>query len=470
MGIGVSGWRLAQAVSAAGQLGVVSGTALDVLFVRRLQLGDPGGHLRQAMAAFPFPQVAARLLDTYYVEGGKDEAEPYASIAMFSAKPSVASEELTIAATFAEVRLAKQGHANPVGLNLLEKIQVPTLHALYGAMLAGVDAVLMGAGIPRQIPGILDRLAAGEAAQLRLDITGASAETALSMSLDPVAFARERGVEPPVLERPLMLAIVTSHVLAGNLAKKASGRIDGFIVEEAIAGGHNAPPRGAMQLSEEGEPIYGPRDAPDYAKFRALGRPFWLAGGYGRPGKLEEAKELGAAGIQVGTAFAFCEESGVTPELKAQALAKAKAGGLEIFTDPTASPTGFPFKLAQLAGTVADPEVVAARQLVCDVGLLRQTYIKEDGTPGYRCPSEPGAAFLRKGGCEESLCGRQCICNGLIAGVGLGQIRSDGSCEPPMVTAGNEAVHVAEFLPPGAETYTAADVVEKLLEPALLPA
>ena len=39
-----------------------------------------------------------------------------------------------------------------------------------------------------------------------------------------------------------------------------------------------------------------------------LGLPFWLAGGYGSAEKLKEALAEGAAGIQVGTAFAFCDE------------------------------------------------------------------------------------------------------------------------------------------------------------------
>ncbi|MFX4805988.1 hypothetical protein ABTB42_20590, partial [Acinetobacter baumannii] len=64
--------------------------------------------------------------------------------------------ELTVVANFVEVWLAKQGHNSPIGINLLEKIQVPTVPSLFGAMLAGVDYVLMGAGIPRQIPGVLD--------------------------------------------------------------------------------------------------------------------------------------------------------------------------------------------------------------------------------------------------------------------------------------------------------------------------
>src|SRR5207302_5018476 len=114
------------------------------------------------------------------------------------------------------------------------------------------------------------------------------------------------------------------------------------------AGGHNAPPRGAPQLTVTGEPLYGSRDVPDLDKIRALGLPFWLAGSYGRPGKLAEALRLGAAGIQVGTPFAFCEESGVRPDLKRQALHLSRIGQARVFTDPVASPTGFPFKVAQI--------------------------------------------------------------------------------------------------------------------------
>lgn len=464
MGIGVSRWPLARAVSVTGQLGVISGTCLDVIFTRTLQQGDPGGHLRRALAAFPLRAAADRLLDRYFLADGKLPDRPYKSIPMFSARPSPESEELTIAATFAEVFLAKEGHAHPVGMNLLEKIQVPTLHALYGAMLADVDVVLMGAGIPRQVPGVLDGLARLEPVEYRLDVAGAAPDEVVAMRLDPAAFCRERGVEPPPLRRPAMLAIVTSHVLAGNLAKKASGHIDGFIVEDPVAGGHNAPPRGAMTLTPEGEPLYGPRDAPDFAKFRDLGRPFFLAGGYGRPGKLEEALEHGAAGVQVGTAFACCRESGMAPAIKAAVIERSRQGGLAVFTDPKASPTGFPFKVARLPGTLSEAEVSAARERVCDVGLLRQTYRREDGSPGYRCPSEPLAPFLNKGGCEEQADGRECICNGLLAAAGLGQIRASGATEAPIVTVGNEAVHVAEFLPPAADDFSAADVVAKLLE------
>jgi len=63
MGIAVSNWKLARAVSMRGQLGVVSGTALDTVLVRRLQDGDPGGDMQRAMKSFPIPYVADRVLE-----------------------------------------------------------------------------------------------------------------------------------------------------------------------------------------------------------------------------------------------------------------------------------------------------------------------------------------------------------------------------------------------------------------------
>src|SRR5579871_1447548 len=82
MGIGVSNWRLAQAVSRLGELGVVSGTALDSLFVRRLTEGDFGGHLRRALDAFPFQEMARRIREEYFIAGGKRKDDPYPVLPM----------------------------------------------------------------------------------------------------------------------------------------------------------------------------------------------------------------------------------------------------------------------------------------------------------------------------------------------------------------------------------------------------
>ncbi|MFZ4507770.1 MAG: nitronate monooxygenase, partial [Fimbriimonas sp.] len=346
MGVAVSSWPLARAVSSRGQLGVVSGTALDVVLARRLQLGDIGGHIAEAMNHFPIKEVAERVWHRYFVEGGKGEGVAFKSRPLAAVDSTKALIDLTVVASFVEVWLAKLGHSGMVGINLLEKIQLPTLPTLYGAMLAEVDVVLMGAGIPRAVPGLLDQMAAGHPVEMKIDVVGGDP---VVTHFDPADYA------PGPLKRPLFFAIVASASLAQVLAKKASPPVDGFIVEGPTAGGHNAPPRGQLQLNERGEPLYGERDLPDFAKYRELGLPFWLAGGYGTKERLDEALEVGAKGIQVGTAFAFCEESGIAPEIKAEVIQRSIGGTIEVFTDPSASPTGFPFKVVQLPGSVSDP-------------------------------------------------------------------------------------------------------------------
>ena len=460
MGVGVSNWVLARAVSIAGQLGVVSGTALDVVLARRLQSGDPDGHVRRALDHFPFPEIARRVWDQYFVEGGIAPGQPYKPVPLFSANPHQNVLELNTLANFVEVFLAKAGHAGEVGINFLEKIQMPTLSSIFGAMLAGVDFILMGAGIPRAIPGILDHFAKGEAVKLKLDVEGATPEQEFATAFDPAKFC---GGEAPKLKRPHFLAIISSATLALTLARKSSGKVDGFIVEGETAGGHNAPPRGPMQLSEKGEPIYGERDVPDLEKIAQIGLPFWLAGSYGAPGRLAQALKLGAVGIQVGTAFAFCEESGIAPEIKGQVLCGYYTGSLQVHTDPLASPTGFPFKVLQVDTSISNSVVYNARSRVCDLGYLRHPYRKEDGTLGYRCPAEPVANYVRKGGLEEETLGRKCVCNGLVATIGLGQVLAGGAIEPPLLTAGDDVVNIGQFLKPGHKTYTAKDVIDALL-------
>lgn len=460
MGIAISSWKLARAVSRLGQLGVVSGTGIETILARRLQLGDPGGAVRRALAHFPLPAMVERVLADYFIEGGKPENSPFRLVPLASVKPGPRFVEPVVLGAFVEVFLAREGHGGLVGINLLEKVQLSTLPALFGAMLAGVACVLMGAGIPRAIPGALDRLALGEPAELAIFVEGALPGEEFLSTFDPQAFC---GGVAPTLQRPKFFAIISSATLAITLARKSNGRVDGFIVEGDSAGGHNAPPRGPLQLSHKGEPVYGPRDVPELEKIRALERPFWLAGSYGQPEKLEEALHLGAAGIQVGTAFAFCEESGLHPEIKQHAIKLSRAGQAEIFTDPLASPTGFPFKVAALEGTLSDPAIVAARERICDIGGLRRPYRKADGTVGYRCPGEPVEEYLHKGGRLEETEGRKCVCNGLFATAGFAQVRPGYGAEPALVTAGNDLGRIAQFLPPERDSYTAADVIRFLL-------
>merc|ERR1719393_845922 len=91
----------------------------------------------------------------------------------------------------------------------------------------------MGAGIPMEIPGILDALADGRDTELVIDVEKVG---------DPELAARP-------LQRPNFVPIVSSVMLAQAMLKRARGAgptkgIQGFIVELPTAGGHNAPPRG----------------------------------------------------------------------------------------------------------------------------------------------------------------------------------------------------------------------------------
>jgi len=460
MGVGVSHWGLARSVSALGHLGVVSGTALDQVLARRLQDGDPGGHVLRALDHFPFPAMARRVLDAWYVPGGRQPGVPYRRALDHPVDASPEVVEPVIVGNFVEVFLAREGHQNPVGINYLEKIQLPHLASIYGAMLAGVSYVLMGAGIPLKIPGVIAALAEHQPATYPLAVKGAPVGEDIVVHFDPKDYLEG---EATTLRVPYFLPIISSHVLAATLLKKASGPVDGFIVEAAIAGGHNAPPRGKLQLDADGEPIYGERDAVDFEKMRELGAPFWLAGGYGHPEKLQEALALGAAGVQVGTPFAFCAESGLREDLKEQVLQLAREGGARAVTDVAASPTRFPFKVLPLDGTLTEPEVYAARPRICDLGYLREAYWTENGAVSFRCPAEPPTLYAAKGGDPEECAGRKCLCNTLMANIGLAQSRNGGRLEPALLTAGNDVAGLSSFLPEAGLRYSAADVVRRIV-------
>jgi nitronate monooxygenase len=460
MGVGVSGWRLARAVSRLGQLGVVSGTALDQVFARRLQDGDPGGHMLEGVEHFPFQEMAQRVWKAYFIDGGKQPSESYRKSPMHDQHGPRELYELDMVANFVEVFLAKQRHGNPVGINYLEKIQLPLLPSIYGAMLAGVDYVLMGAGIPLKIPGVLDRLANHEAVTYPMQVTGAQPDDDTLLRFDPREF-EEFSLAP--LTRPKFLAIIASNTLATTMLKKANGRVDGFVVEGPTAGGHNAPPRGKLQLNEAGEPVYGERDHVDLAKLRELNAPFWLAGGYGKPEKVREALAEGAAGVQVGTPFAFCEESGLAEEYKRTILESVAAGNAHLFTDPLASPTGFPFKVVRVEGSVSEPEVYAARPRICDLGYLREAYRTAEGNIDFRCAGEPVTVYAAKGGDVEKTVGRKCLCNGLMANIGLAQVRNGNRVEKGLVTSGDDLTALMPFLEDG-PAYNASHVVNRLIE------
>lgn len=467
MGVGVSDWRLARAVSMQGALGVVSGTALDTVFARRLQQGDQGGDMRRGLAAFPDRELAGRVRAAWFNPDGTTDTHNFSSIPLREvaiesggkATAGSAIDDLTVAANFVEIFLAKEGHDGVVGINFLEKVSLPNPAAIYGAMLAGVDYILMGAGIPVEIPGLLDRYARGEPGEIRVYVEGAQKDEHFVARFDPATVLRS---PPSTLKRPRFLAIVSSYVLAATMATRASGRVDGIVVENQTAGGHNAPPRGVLALDADGEPIYGPKDSVDYAKMVGLGIPFWLGGSYSTPDSLPASRAEGAAGIQVGTLFAFCRESGILPELKKRFLDAVRAGKALVFTHPGASPTGYPFKIGLLKDTLSDIAEFMGRKRVCNMGLLREPYEAPDGAIGYRCPAEPEAAFIAKGGSPARASGARCLCNALLANIGLGMSYAGARMERPLLTVGKHLESLRRLLQRFGTDYTADDVLHFL--------
>lgn len=503
MGVYVSNWRLARAVAMERPgitAGTVSGTALDIVYARLLQLGDPGGHIRRAYTAFDTrfgTQIGQRLLDQDYREGGKPPADRFRITPMHTARPaggkaalvlpedtdsvvelSLDSEviERIIISTFAEVWLARQGHSGRIFINFLSKVELPLIYAMYGAMLAGVDAIVVGAGNPEGLPAACAALAEHAPVTHQIPVLYRESGESFILPFDPRQVADGRLAQAP-LPRPAFLAIVSLESLVVALAQSQSGAPDGFIIEHHTAGGHNAGPQGPLQLDALGQPLYSTQDEPNLDVIRGVGLPFWLAGGYGSHEKLQHARTLGAAGIQAGTVFALAEESGMKPAYRNEILNRIKhsSSDEQLVQTTLFSPTGYPFKVVQLPGTLSEEAVFSARRRVCDIGLLQQRGLAKPDSEGMRqffqrCPAAPAEDYIRKRGLPRNMEGKRCLCNGLLACVGLGQVGVSAANgdplrveEPAIITLGNHLDGVRRVSRSGQTPYWARDAVADIL-------
>ena len=449
MGVNISDWHLARAVSKLGQLGTISGVGLDRITAVILQRGDIGGHIRRALSQFPFPHISGMVLKEYFVEGGVPKGVPLKRPPSFTTNPSELLIALTVCANYASVWLAKEGHNNPVSINFLEKIAMPHLYAIFGVMLAGGDFITMGAGIPLQIPAVINAFVEGKEAKYCIPVSGKSI-TSYEMSWNPEnLFGRDLKNLLP-LKKPGFIPIISSNLLANILTKKLpAGSIQGFVIEKETAGGHNSPPRNKVS--------YGEKDKVRFAEIAEAGIPFWIGGSYASPEMLQSALSVGAAGIQVGGAFALCDDSGMNPELRKKLRYLGWKGELKVRTDFRFSSSGYPFKVAELAGTISEQSVYEARPRVCSHGLLVSLYEKPDGTIGYRCAGEPVNAYVRKGGDTTDTVGTGCLCCGLFSTAELEE------SEPPVITLGDDVSFLKKLMTDAHGSYRASDVVKYLL-------
>jgi hypothetical protein len=82
---------------------------------------------------------------------------------------------------------------------------------------------------------------------------------------------------------------------------------------------------------------------------------------------------------------------------------------------------------------------------------------------GWRCPSEPEAQWIAKGGEPAATAGRTCVCHGLLSTIGHAHVHADGSFEGPLLTAGDALLELGDLFPADGSDYTAADVLERVL-------
>lgn len=449
MGVWISTWKLARTVSLLGQLGTISGVALEKIMARTLQRGDPGGHIRRALATFPDQDAANKIINSYFVSGGIGPEQKFKSVPVFTVKPSRDLIAMTVCSNYAFVWLAKEGHNCPVNINYMEKISMSHVYSIAGAMLAGVDYITIGAGIPMGIPAVITSLHNNETAAYTIEVDGSKEKIQSKFSLSEFIGGAV------CLKKPKFLPIIASNLLAKMLVKKLPlGSIEGFVVEEWTAGGHNAPPRDAK---------YGPKDYVNYEELSELGMPFWIGGSYASNQKLSFALSLGARGIQAGTIFALCEESGMDPSVKRLLRRLGFNDLLQVETNMKASPTGFPFKVASLPGTLSQKEVYNSRERCCDQCGLVKLYLKSNGEIGYRCSAEPIETYISKGGNKEDTEDKICLCNGLISTAGLGN-----PGEPAVVTLGDDVSFLRQLMQNEDGYYFAKDAIEYLLNTSSL--
>jgi NAD(P)H-dependent flavin oxidoreductase YrpB (nitropropane dioxygenase family) len=437
--------------------------------------------------------IGRKICARYFIEGGKEPAARFKNAPMQIVQPQNGRHviplpihnaepvalaldeeiiELLIATAFAEVWLAKEGHVGRIFINFLNKIELPLIYAMYGAMLAGVDGVIVGAGNPDGLPAIRSQLANHAAVTNDLSVLYREGGEIFTVPFNPGQVAGGKLTRVP-LRPPAFLAIVSLESLVQALTQSQSEAPDGFIIEHHTAGGHNAGPMGPLRTDEKGQPVYSVEDEADLAAIDAVGKPFWLAGGYGSRARLEAARAAGAVGVQAGSVFALAQESGLQATYRSAILdaLKRETDDVALVQTTLVSPTGFPFKVVQLQGTLADDEVFAARPRVCDIGLLQQRGLSKPDADGtrrlfQRCPAAPVAGFVSRRGLARNTEDRRCLCNGLLACVGLGQVSlQQGELveEPAIVTLGNHLDGIRRLSRQGQTPYWARDVVVDIL-------
>ncbi len=333
MGVGVSLHPLASAVAREGGVGVVSSACLDKLVTKR----------------------SGKKVDIYD-------------------------------AVYEEISLAKAG-GGVAGINIMVALVRDYEATVRGAIDAGADIIISGAGLPLSLPSI----------------------------------------QPP--KDTALVPIVSSARALELICRKWARfgcRPDAVVLEGPLAGGHLGFKMGQIDLeSNKIENLFPPvKDmAMKYGDF-----PVIVAGGIYTHADIVRFLEMGADGVQMGTRFLATDESSATPEYKA---AVVNAGEEDIVIadpveNPPGSPCGLPFRVIKQS-----PMFVSTRERLrepkCDKGYV---LLKDDEGKFTRCPA------------KESNEKHFCICNGLLSSAGYNQDK-----EQPLYTVGTNAYRIDRIVP-----------------------
>ena len=328
MGVGVSLSPLASAVAREGGLGIISSACVDRLLSRR----------------------TGKRLNTY----------------------EAMREEIALAK-------AKGGFA---GVNIMVALQRDYNDSVKGAIDAGADAIISGAGLPLNLPDIY----------------------------------------PP--KDTALIPIVSSARALELICKKWERykyRPDAVVLEGPLAGGHLGFKLEQIDLeSNKLENLLPP--VKDMAmKYGNI--PVIVAGGIYTHDDIKRFIAMGADGVQMGTRFLATEESTATEAYK-QAVVAAREEDIYVAYRP-GSPCGLPFRILYQS-PMYQQTLKQLRPPKCDKGYV---LIKDSEGKFSICPAKTDNKDYF------------CICNGLLSSAGYNPDK-----EEPLYTVGTNAPRVDSIM------------------------
>ncbi|MEW6585947.1 MAG: nitronate monooxygenase [Nitrospirota bacterium] len=328
MGVGVSLSPLAAAVAREGGVGIVSSACLDRLVSKRTN----------------------RKFDSY----------------------SAAYEEVSLAK-------ASGGFA---GINIMVALVKDYENSVRGALDAGADFIISGAGLPLGLPGIQH-----------------PKDTALV----------------PIVSSSRALELICKKW------ERLGYRPDAAVLEGPLAGGHLGFKADQIDLeSNRLENLLPPvKDmARKYGDF-----PVIVAGGIYTHEDILRFFRMGADGVQMGTRFLATEESSASAVYK-QAVIDVREEDIVVAICP-GSPCGLPFRVIRQS-PMYQSAIHRLRKPKCDKGYV---LLKDAEGKFTRCPA------------RESNEHHFCICNGLLSSAGYNPDK-----EEPLYTVGTNACRVDRIL------------------------